>query len=83
MILNLAADAAGGAIPVLGDVWDFLFRAHARNLELLRARAREGEVHGRWTDALVVGGALLVLLAALALPVLAAVWLGRAILGHL
>src|SRR4030095_7158213 len=39
MILNLAADAAGGAIPVLGDIWDFLFRAHARNLALPRARA--------------------------------------------
>jgi hypothetical protein len=84
MILNLAADAAGGAIPVLGDVWDFLFRAHARNLELLRARAREGAVAGRWTDALVVGGALLLLLAALALPVAAAVWLWRSLLrGHL
>ena len=84
MILNLAADAAGGAIPVLGDVWDFLFRAHARNLELLRARAREGAVRGHWTDALVVGGALLVLLAALAMPVMAAVWLWRAVLrGHL
>src|SRR4051812_41560391 len=84
MILNLAADAAGGAIPVLGDVWDFLFRAHARNLDLLRARAREGEVRGHWTDALVVGGALLVLVAALALPVIAAVWFWRALLrGHL
>jgi hypothetical protein len=80
MILNLAADAAGGAIPVLGDLWDFLFRAHARNLELLRARAREGAVQGHWTDALVVGGALLVLLAALAMPVMAAVWLWRSIL---
>ena len=83
MILNLAADAAGGAIPVLGDVWDFLFRAHARNLALLQARARDGAVRGHWTDVLVVGGALLVLLAALALPVLAAIWVGRALFrGH-
>src|SRR3954451_9851108 len=44
MLLNLAADAAGGAIPVLGDVWDFLFRAHARNLSLLRSRASRGAV---------------------------------------
>ena len=80
MILNLAADTAGGAIPVLGDVWDFLFRAHARNLELLRARADAGEVRARWTDAFVVGGALLVLLIALALPVVVAVWLGRALI---
>jgi hypothetical protein len=83
MLLNLAADAAGGAIPILGDVWDFLFRAHARNLELLRARAAtSGHVRGHWSDTLVVGGALLVLLAALALPVLATVWLWRAIAGR-
>src|SRR6187397_1008658 len=57
MLLNLAADAAGGAIPVLGDVWDFLFRAHARNLALLRARARAGEVRGHWSDVFVIAGA--------------------------
>jgi hypothetical protein len=84
MILNLAADAAGGAIPVVGDIWDFFFRAHARNLDLLRARADDGKVRAHWTDGLVVAGALLVLLAALALPVMAAVWFWRAVLrGHL
>src|SRR6478736_6082944 len=57
MLLNLAADAAGGSIPIVGDVWDFFFRAHARNHELLRARLTEGEVRARWTDWLVIGGA--------------------------
>jgi hypothetical protein len=83
MILNLAADAAGGAIPIVGDIWDFFFRAHARNLELLRARAGGGEVRGRWTDVVVVGGAILVLLAALAVPILAVFWLWHAVAGHL
>jgi hypothetical protein len=73
MLLNLAADAAGGAIPVLGDIWDFFFHAHARNLDLLRARAAAGEVRGHWSDTLVVAGAALVLLAALALPVVIAI----------
>jgi hypothetical protein len=79
MILNLAADAAGGAIPIVGDIWDFFFRAHARNLELLRARGGSGEVRGRWSDFFVVGGALLALLAALAAPVVVAVWLWHAV----
>jgi len=79
MLLNLAADAAGGAIPVLGDIWDFLFRAHARNLKLLRARADGGEVRAHWSDTLVVGAALVVFLAAVAVPIVAAVWLWRAI----
>src|SRR6185503_845114 len=55
MLLNLAADAAGGAIPVVGDIWDFLFKAHARNLDLLRARSGEGRaVRGHWSDRAVV-----------------------------
>ena len=77
MMLNLAADAAGGAIPVLGDIWDFLFRAHARNLKLLQTRSAAGEVRGHWSDTLVVTGAGLVLLAALAMPVLVAIGLWR------
>src|SRR3954466_3325623 len=74
MLLNLAADAAGGAIPIIGDLWGFLFRAHARNLALLRARASGGAVRAHWTDTLVVAGALLLFVAALATPVLAVVW---------
>jgi hypothetical protein len=79
MLLNLAADAAGGAIPVLGDIWDFLFRAHARNLALLHARAGDGALRSHWSDTLVVGGALLLFVAALAVPVIAVVWLWRAL----
>jgi hypothetical protein len=83
MLLNLAADAAGGAIPVLGDIWDFLFRAHKRNLDLLRARASGTEVRGHWSDTLVVGAALLLALAALAAPIVAVVWLWHAVGAHL
>ena len=81
MLLNLAADAAGGAIPVLGDIWDFLFRAHAKNLALLQSRAREGALQSRPSDVLVLIGAVLVFLAALAVPVVAAVLLVRALRG--
>jgi hypothetical protein len=82
MLLNLAADAAGGAIPVVGDIWDFFFRAHARNLELLRARARGTEVRAHWSDTLVVGAALLLVVAALAAPILAVVWIWHAVAGR-
>src|SRR4029079_16997314 len=79
MLLNLAAAAAGGAIPVLGDIWDFMFRAHARNLKLLRARADDGTVRTHWSDTLVVGAALAVFVAAIAVPIVAAVWFWRAV----
>ena len=81
MLLNLAADMAGGAIPILGDIWDFLFKAHARNAALLQSRAAGSDVRGHWTDSLIVVAAILTLLAALALPILVVVWLGRRLFG--
>jgi len=79
MLLNLAVDAAGGSIPVIGDIWDFLFRAHARNLKLLRARAAGTVIQSHWSDTVVVGAALLLCVAAVALPVLAVVWIVHAL----
>jgi hypothetical protein len=73
MLLNLAVDAAGGSVPIVGDVWDFFFRAHARNLALLQARAKDGTVAGRPTDALVVAAAGVAVVAALALPIVVVV----------
>lgn len=35
MIANLAIDTAIGTIPVAGDIWDFLFRANDRNMQIL------------------------------------------------
>jgi hypothetical protein len=35
MLGNVALDAAGGAVPVLGDLFDLAFRAHVRNRTLL------------------------------------------------
>jgi Na+/H+ antiporter NhaD/arsenite permease-like protein len=82
MLLNLAADAAGGAVPVVGDLWDFVFKAHARNLALLRSRSSGQQVRSRWTDGLVLVLAVLVLLAALALPVVVAIGIWRAFTHH-
>jgi hypothetical protein len=35
MIANLAVDTAIGAIPIAGDIWDFIFRANDRNMQIL------------------------------------------------
>ena len=39
MVANLWIDAMVGAIPVVGDVWDFWFKANRRNLRLLKEYA--------------------------------------------
>ncbi len=41
MVGNLVLDAAIGAVPVAGDIADVFFRAHRRNLELLRRELGE------------------------------------------
>ena len=81
MLLNLAIDALGGAIPIVGDIWDFFFRAHAKNLALLQARSSDGEIRARPSDVLVLVAAVLVFVAALAVPVIAVVLLVRALVG--
>lgn len=72
MLLNLAVDALLGTIPFAGPVFDLFYRANSRNLELLRSRdVREP----RASDALLVGGAGLLFLAALLAPVFFIAWL--------
>jgi hypothetical protein len=66
MLINLSLDAALGSIPFLGAVIDFFYRAHVRNLKLIKARE---DRPARSSDWLVVCGAALVFLLALCLPI--------------
>jgi hypothetical protein len=81
MLLNLAVDALGGSVPIVGDIWDFFFKAHSRNLALLESRARGGAVASRASDTAVVVAAAVAVVAALAAPVVVIVllvrWLAR------
>jgi hypothetical protein len=83
MLLNLSVDLLGGAVPVLGDVWDFFFKANTKNLALLRTRLNKGaQPAARTSDWLLVVGAVLLFLVALAVPV-TLVWLTVHELGRL
>lgn len=76
MLLNLAVDAAVGAIPVVGDIADFAFRANQRNLALLDRRTT-GRATAR--DWLAVGAAAAAFAAVIALVVYAIAALVRAL----
>jgi hypothetical protein len=70
MLMNLSVDLLGGSVPIVGDIWDFFFRAHSRNLDLLRARTAQGKpVASSPRDTLVIIGAAALFLLALALPI--------------
>ena len=52
MAVNAAADALLGLVPVLGDLFDFAFKANTRNLKLLEkhladGKGKESDVHLR------------------------------------
>lgn len=81
MLLNLSVDMLTGAVPVVGDIWDFFFRANTRNLALLRERwTASGQVRSSPRDALIVAGAAAAFVLALAAPVLLVVVVMRALL---
>lgn len=65
MALNLLADAALGAVPVLGDVGDVFFRANLRNARLLEEWT-VAPTRARRASLLVVALAIAVVLAVVA-----------------
>ncbi len=67
MLMNLAVDAGVGSLPVVGDLFDFFHRAHSKNAQLFLDRSERAR--SSWRDWLVVAGAALVFVLALALPV--------------
>lgn len=80
MLLNIGLDELIGWVPILGDIGDIFFQSNLRNLKLLREHAGgTRSTTGQW---LVVGGALVLVLGLIALPMVLVTlavsgWLGR------
>ena len=53
MMLNLLIDGLIGAIPLIGTVFDFYYKANTRNINLLKAHYEEGKYQGSGTGVLV------------------------------
>jgi hypothetical protein len=64
MALNIAVDYAVGAIPLIGDAFDFVWKANKWNIELIRERAT-GHGKGTTSDWLFIFVLIGVLLAVL------------------
>ncbi len=74
MLMNAAIDFAIGIIPVVGDLFDFGWKANVRNLALLERHAAPGSRASAADWAFVVGVLIALVLAAIA-PLLLLVWL--------
>ena len=63
MVGNLLLDATLGSIPVVGNIFDFFFKANQRNVRLLKRHYLEGKYTGSGTGILIaIALALLVIL---------------------
>lgn len=47
---NVAFDTAVGAVPLAGDVFDFLFKSNTRNLKIVKAHLDKHHPHTRVID---------------------------------
>ena len=80
MLVNIALDALFGAIPLVGDVFDFAFKANDKNLKLIERHRRDPSLPATWGDRLVVFGALVVAVVCAAVPLLVGAFLLRFLL---
>ncbi len=54
MLMNVIIDLTLGAIPIIGNVFDFFFKANRKNVVLLQEYHYEGKHHGKGNDILVI-----------------------------
>lgn len=81
MFVNILVDTLFGLVPVVGDVFDLLWRSNARNLALLERHQGELEPRARASDWLVVGGAATLVAASVVAPILMFGWLLSIVFG--
>jgi len=80
MMVNLAIDSIVGAVPIVGDLFDIVFKANRRNLDLIEqytGSRREASRSGRLFLVLLAAGLVAILVTSIVVSVL----LLRALLG--
>lgn len=71
MLINIALDALIGSIPILGNIFDFFFKANERNVRLLHRHYEEGKYQGSGKNIAI---AVLVAVVVLFILLLWALW---------
>ena len=81
MVLNIAIDTIVGLVPIVGDVFDFLWRSNYRNMQLLERHDGELEPKARAADYALVLGALGLVGVSIAAPIALWMWTVSMIFG--
>lgn len=68
MVVNIAIDTLVGAIPVVGDAFDFVFRSNRQNLDIIRRYKSDPKAEPTTADKALVGIGLTLIAASVLLP---------------
>jgi len=74
MLMNVAIDTVVGSVPIIGDMFDVVWRSNLRNAKLLErhlARPEHTRRSSRWFVAALAGALVLLAIGTVALAVLA------------
>ena len=69
MVFNILLDTVLGAVPILGDAFDLFWRSNRRNLELIQRYERDPNRPATVRDYVVVALGVLLVVAAVVLPI--------------
>jgi hypothetical protein len=70
MILNIAIDTAVGTVPIVGDLFDLLFKSNRRNLDLIEQYRDNPKLKPTTGDYLLVIGGIILAILSVILPML-------------
>jgi hypothetical protein len=59
MIGNVLLDAIIGSIPILGNIFDFAYKANDRNIRIMKEHYQQGKHQGSGTGTLILIGVLI------------------------
>lgn len=76
MVLNIAIDTLGGALPVVGDAFDAVWRSNRKNLEILQRYAANPHAEPTAGDRLLVGAGIALAILSILVPLAVGAWLG-------
>jgi hypothetical protein len=62
MCLNILVDSTIGAIPIIGQIFDFFFKSNTRNLKLMREHYIEGKHQGSGKNVIIITVIILIIL---------------------
>ncbi|MDB5014779.1 MAG: hypothetical protein JWQ25_2981 [Daejeonella sp.] len=79
MVLNIVLDFIIGAIPIIGNIFDFTYKANSRNIKLLKEHYLENKHQGSGKNIVFI---VLVILLVLFVALIYSLWRFTAYLAH-